>query len=574
MQRDRLIPYPEESVKVDWDKAVRIYPKVMRLLAEDLDNLENVRRGYTYWETVVGSWLWKLLRLYFEPEFGAQSALARHPQLLSKTNPQFLEDLVSDATSQFSAAVKCLEWRSQLVKVLRGTDFGSYPKQTTHFREGAGLPWRRRATSRTTKGRFLVKILESIFNGRRVLVGQLPMPRTQQILFSLSLGFWPNFYFSKDDDSAARSRGKWELSFRLSPGGRGTDKWPEEARVASLARFLMPRNYVEDRNLIRQLAVTAGIPQNLDVVLLSTEVHTDDVFNHWLGQARAKELKVFGVQHGSHYWTAPYSEFLQHELRVSDYFIAWGKPPSASSEKMIEGPVTRVMGRKQRRHSPRIKGFVFVLGTPLTDGFEYSSAWGPDPSFREQNSSVGRNLIEECDRRGIGVLVRPNPHFPLTMEMLEAASTLSKPHGIVLDDSGLGLLDLLRKSSLTVHLPYSTPFLECMSLNLPCLLLQTDFSVLSTAGFQEDLELLASAGIAHNSPETLLTMLQMTPAEAEEWWLSDSVQRTRNDFCKKYCPVPAGILEGALTLGKSVKKRLRPDDDDQPKTKMKFWLSG
>ena len=78
-------------------------------------------------------------------------------------------------------------------------------------------------------------------------------------------------------------------------------------------------------------------------------------------------------------------------------------------------------------------------------------------------------------------------------------------------------------------------------------------------GVLEDYQLLVDAGIIHLSPESAANKVNEIWNDVNGWWLNDSVQNARRQYCEKYARTseqPIRDLKKIL-LNNSVKQKLK-----------------
>ena len=76
--------------------------------------------------------------------------------------------------------------------------------------------------------------------------------------------------------------------------------------------------------------------------------------------------------------------------------------------------------------------------------------------------------------------------------------------------------------------------LETLSRNIPTLAFWQNNLEHLRESVLEDYQLLVAAGIIHLSPESAANKVNEIWNDVNGWWLNDSVQNARRQFCEKY----------------------------------------
>lgn len=105
------------------------------------------------------------------------------------------------------------------------------------------------------------------------------------------------------------------------------------------------------------------------------------------------------------------------------------------------------------------------------------------------------------------------------------------------------MISLIKEARLVVHTYNQTGFLECMSLQVPTILICN----FTETPLREDaipyyLELI-EAGVVHESPKSAALHVNNVWDDIESWWNSIKVKKAVSNFNKRYCHQPINLLK-------------------------------
>jgi len=120
---------------------------------------------------------------------------------------------------------------------------------------------------------------------------------------------------------------------------------------------------------------------------------------------------------------------------------------------------------------------------------------------------------------------------------------------VALDDGTIPISALIRESRLVVHSYDSTGILETLSLNTPTMCFWSGGLTHLRDCAIPFYELLAAAGILHDTPQAAADKIAEVWNDVGAWWKSGVVQESRQKFCERYArtePRPVRTLTRLL----------------------------
>jgi putative transferase (TIGR04331 family) len=234
-------------------------------------------------------------------------------------------------------------------------------------------------------------------------------------------------------------------------------------------------------------------------------------------------------------------------VETADAFLTWGwrddKPKCESAF------ILKTAGRSQGRWNPR--GGVLLIETCLP---HLLSAWDPYPEFatyQEEQFQFAERLPEAIRRV---MTVRLHAEYKRHPWREDERWRRRQPE-VALDYGTTPISALIRGNRLVVHSYDSTGILETLSLNTPTMCFWSGGLTHLRDSAIPFYELLAAAGILHETPQAAADKIGEVWNDVGAWWKSGVVQESRQKFCERYArtiPRPVRTLARLLLDHSSV----------------------
>ena len=172
-----------------------------------------------------------------------------------------------------------------------------------------------------------------------------------------------------------------------------------------------------------------------------------------------------------------------------------------------------------------------------------------DKSFEYSKLIINlvRNLISEINTK---VTLRPYPGEEIIPDEIKDFEIKKK---INISKEKLIKKEYYNSKLIISAYYFSSTFLECMALNLPCILMideRFDPFRESIGGLIENL---CKANICHKSIDSLCNHLKSVEDNIELWWESDEVNLAKNEFCDYFA-------FNKITVSEAIFKILKKDN--------------
>jgi putative transferase (TIGR04331 family) len=291
-------------------------------------------------------------------------------------------------------------------------------------------------------------------------------------------------------------------------------------------------------------------PSKPKFIFSSNNFEYDEIFKLWAAKKMLEHIPLIFGQHGNDYGTDRYY-FPYNEEMVCDKFITWGW--ASEIDQHIPAFIFRNAGKKFKNIDPM--GKLLLIETHEENRFQ---TWDTSFEFLE----YFKEQVVFADHLDLGPKENLVVRLALFSQQLfgfENERWKDYDSSIQLESGTLPITELISKSRLVVHSYDSTGMLETLSRNIPTLAFWQNNLEHLREGVLEDYQLLVDAGIIHLSPESAANKVNEIWNDVNGWWLNDSVQNARRQYCEKYARTsehPIRDLKKIL-LNNSVKQKLK-----------------
>lgn len=330
---------------------------------------------------------------------------------------------------------------------------------------------------------------------------------------------------------------------RLGSGARGGFA----GFVRDMLLELVPTCFLEGFGSLKSQVEEARWPRRPRFIFTSGSFDTGEVFKLWTAEKVGEGRPYIIGQHGNNYGTARYCPSETECVETADTFLTWGWQDKRRRCK--PSFVFKTAGRSHGAWNPR--GGALLIETCLP---HLVSPWDPYPEFsmyqRDQFEFV--ESLPGAVRRATTVRLAAGYR---RQSWCDAERWRRRQSQVTVDDGSTPISALIRKSRVVVYSYDSTGILETLSLNSPTLCFWSGGLAHLRDSAVPFYELLASAGILHETPQSAARKLAAVWDDVGAWWGSEDVQRPRKKFIEQYAKTatrPVRSLKRLLVESASV----------------------
>lgn len=371
---------------------------------------------------------------------------------------------------------------------------------------------------------FLLNILYKNIKYKFIIKG-LGLGKLKYILFYIKLKNLPiplietNYKFNKID---LQKRKKYFLINKKRKSFSNFFK--------GLLIYLIPKNYLENFENIREAVRKSYWPKNVKSVIVGQDYYFNDFFKFWISNQSLYGTKLFIMQHGGRIGTEKFitNEYIQK--LISDFFLTWGWNQKRNS-KVYPFFCTYFEEKLKYKRRYTLKKIYFCQSI-FPDN--YGHVDGSPLSFLKKNENYEyANQLYNNFKNNIKInfIVRYLGH--LSKKKSYHFYSLNK--NITTDRALKKLSKIINYGKIFIHDQDSTAFLETLLYNVPTLLIfkNSDYKKLRKDSIAY-YKILENSGIIQNSVENISNFINNNYHNIDSWWFSKKVQVSRKIFVKKY----------------------------------------
>jgi len=525
--------------------------ELLKELAQLLNRLHGIRRSPRFWRILLGHWVERYSCLLFHRWHAVEQLLKEHRISGTTVLTGAATPLAGPDTIALVWASSDDLWNNILIgKVLHelapdSIEYRALEQADTANPSGASTT----SSGPDAPGRYLSRMIDGtlgILQGETSsLVISSYLPRWQAILLSLRLGNVPRLRRSPPVRPVEVNRELREAN-RLDHGAHGGFS----AFLHRTIIELLPTCYLEGFEALQQQVAQLDWPSRPRLIFTSNSFDTSEVFKLWAAEKADSGCPYIIGQHGSNYGTASYCPSESECIETADAFITWGW--RGDHEKYRPAFIFKTCGGSQGwdRH-----GRLLLIESCLS---HLMSAWDPYPEFAVYQEDQFRfvECLPDAIRQVLTVRLH---HQHAKMPWGEVGRWRRRQPGIALDDGTTALASLIRRSRLVVHSYDSTGILETLALNIPTLCFWTGGTSHLRHSAVPFYNLLADAGILHDTPQSAARLIARIWPDVKDWWTSAAVQDARRRFCQQYARTIDTPITTLARLLREIKSSSRAD---------------
>jgi putative transferase (TIGR04331 family) len=520
-------------------------------LVELLNRLHGIRRSLRFWRILLGHWIERYTCLVFHRWHAVEQLLTEHHISGTIVFGRPAACLAGSDTIALVWASNDDLWNNVLIgKVLHELSPGSIEyRELDHIVPASHCSAPATKNGLGTARGYLTRIasctLGILQRETSSFVITSYLPRLQAILLSLRLGDLPWLRRSPPVQAVA-ANAALRAANRLTPGTHVG--FPAFARRTILE--MLPTCYIEGFDALHQQLEQLDWPSRPRLIFTSNSFDTSEVFKLWAAEKAESGCPYIIGQHGNNYGTASYRPSETECIETADAFITWGW--RGDHEKCRPAFIFKTCGRSQRWDR---YGRLLLIETCLS---HLMSAWDPYPEFAVYQDDQFR-FVEGLPEEIRQLLTVRLHHQHIKMPWGEAERWRRRQPGVTLDNGTTAVASLMQRSRLVVHSYDSTGILETLALNIPTLCFWIGGTSHLRASAVPFYELLADAGILHNTTESAARKVAQVWSDVRSWWTGATVQDARRRFCQEFARTIDAPVATLAHLLREIRSSRQPD---------------
>lgn len=503
----------QEIVKTAFNECWAVYYAILPILSKHLNEIHNINKSDRYWKIIIGNWLWCFIQIVYDRYKNINNFIAEYPNfntfVLSKNS--YITPLeYGDFINNISSDPYNLQLYSQILDYL-GFNFKAldYNLNQRHV-----YKYSHKSLFKNTLFRFIE------FFAKKDACITITTPNFINKMSFIKLFFNSNRKIIYDDFNDPIFIGiKKDITMR----NNFTKLYNENNDFIKLLFYLFEQNFpmlfLEGFDDMRKNALSRS--NRLTKVYFTTNaVYFNYPYKFFLAE-HIEQILFVGMQHGGNYGSDNFCNAEKYERDISDYFLTWGWKYGRGTKSCTHEIINQNI-------KPKKDGYIlFVMNDMLRylyriDPFYQSSAI--KLTYLPKTISFFKN-VKTIDK----FLVRTYP----SDSGFKIAQTLKDNFpNMIFDNHSKTFRKRLKDARLYVCDHLSTTYLEALAMNFPTVV----FVDKNYFYFRkpELFELLIDAKILFYDEIEAAKHIDTIYNNIDDWWLSDKVQKARQEFCYNY----------------------------------------
>lgn len=517
----------------------KIYHALLPQLSQWLNTIHRTQHPVSYWEIVMGSFLFTYIQTVYDRYARLKVAFERYPQLetigLSEhsfcvplnTGEFYIWAMMQDGLNlQICSQLISLAFHQP--KINRNYDWHAEKKE----REASIDQCRPRL--RTKLQLYLMWFIIRCF-GKKTVAVTAAHGFSKKSIYKLMMQSFFRILPTPARSQAQKERTallKTNPDFALRSGllALNTNDTFESILLKMLI-FHMPLSFIENYKLECRIS-KKQYPYFSKVVFGAPPIGSESL-KLWIAKNKSRDVKQVGWQHGGGYGSLLFDSIEYVEHKFSDYFVAWGME---NKNKVIAAPAVSIcLQLEEKKELSRIeqkknKSILWVA----TEFTRYP--------FVEIKHCIGANRFEKSyyDWQ-VKVLSQLHPEI-FSQIMMRLRYTDWSDNWKCLEEA-LPTLQLhkptdrssfysqIRSAKLLIFDNFNTTYLYGLTQNIPSILFwDQDIWTLRDSA-KPHFAPLEEVGIYHTTQTSAINMINAVGNDPADWWYSEAVQKARKHYC-------------------------------------------
>ena len=515
----------KNNLKIN-ESSKKIYEILLKELSIELNNKHQINWPIKSWRIVIGPWLYRFISCLNSKIELIKQAKNKNNNLLLESDEDVINlSLASYDLEDFSDKMLKDKYNKYLfAKIFKLLE--NQRKNNSNNIDNIHLENKEKSEINLItilKNKFL-KVVEStlckknkfvffkIYLGNIITTLKLCF-KLKEVPFKYNIGE-KRFFFNFDSDLRNK-----HLKFKKD------DANENEKIIRYFLSESLPTIYFEGFEEIFSTIKKSFLPTRKIEFIYTCSLLSDTLFKFWTAEKVSKGTKIIYGQHGGNTNFSKDSFKTDHEIDISENYISWGW--ENDNPKIKKGYCFAVISKDTYKKKSNSK--ILLVLPPIYHYHFYNKI----SFFNELNlgekesvlasSKLNLNFIEKNIEIKDNLYIRLHPNDYRTETPFK--SILTKKFNNLKYDTSKDILKTFNNYELIIFGYFeATPFLHCLALNKPCMVLSPLDKNIFTAETRRHLDKFVNLGIVDYKAFNLKQKLQKLGGEINKWWYNNETQ--------------------------------------------------
>jgi putative transferase (TIGR04331 family) len=498
-----------------------LYEEKLGAYVEIMNEIHNFDKDIEYWRVIIGPWLRSFIDVLYDRFKTIEIALDLNVISEIEVYQYNLDDWVAKDFSEYHSFILSDPWNeivySEVIKYFN-FPFTVNDKFTIKQIKHKG---KEKINVKSLVRNFFFRMQGFIPSSmQKIVLVEVYAPIINIIKLQIKLKQLACYGVTFDTENIALNNKKRVKLGSLSPG-TGFENFLDE-----MIKKFIPRVYIEEFLSTRDKSLKY-YPKNPSIIYTSTAYQRNESFKFWVAEKLQNyNVKYFIGQHGGNMGLSQWSQGEEHQKKTAHCFLSWGWSDSIY-KNVVRLPSLKMSGISIKHKN---QGDILYMTTSLPRYFYSHMAIpvaGQNLNYIDSQISFLNNCIPDVLKR---LRIRLDSNFDESLDK----KLINEGFSDNIDRSCLSFIKQVNNCRICVCTHNGTSFLEMLAANFPVIIFwNPEYNEIRPMS-KLCIKSLVDAEILHYTPESASLLLNKIFNNVEDWWASESLQKTRREFVEKY----------------------------------------
>lgn len=519
----------------DFNYLDNLYEKLLRQIANKLNNYHSIKEKTEFWRILIGPWLGNFIHIFFERWQNIDSCKKKfknienisidfnYEDFIPYDHNEFVKYSFNDFWNQFIYQNICegISNKKNILKLKKNVISKHLKKNNLE------LKFKKKKFSFG----IAIKYLSNFINKKdyRYFFYKTYLSSIDEIKLNLKFNQFPIFEIKNQ----YLDKKKINFKFREKTKLAGLNRNKFEKLLNKNLFLQIPSLYLENFENLILFEKKNKLPSNPKIIFTSNAAWFDTHVTYYIAKMKSKKAKIFYGQHGGNYSISKILWPELHEKKISDKFLSWGwrekgrkviplsKFKSFNIKKMTKSELLVMLKNRQRY-------FYSMDSSGGTESFSSYLNFISSFLFKLKSSTKNRTILRLPNNEDI--------------KSFDIYSKLEKKFNFRTSNS---LINAFSKSKLIVHTLISTSINDALNANLPSIIIiRKDHNPLNLNA-KKVFNMLYDANILFYDPIKAATFVDTIwdNNRVDLWWNKRKTQNAVKIFCKHFAKDNTYLIE-------------------------------
>lgn len=541
-----VLPYHwDDRTKLfnDYKYLQKIYENILSELSDKLNKIHSVEHSYRYWRILVGPWLGYFIQVLYDRWFMLKQAVEQTDIIECNVLVREFGSIIPNDMTHFTKLFVNDDWNeaiyAQILELCWGDVFPikKLHKQPIENKFASNTIQKEKITIKGRIERWICHFSKFFLKDDAYFFISSYLPLKTEFKLQKRLGQIPKRWQSQALQfiPPITDKRKWKLDKNVS----FDDSF--ESLTRQLVPLHIPTAYLEGYEHLVNTTNKLDWPAKPKCIFTSNAYLADDLFKAWTAEQTDDGIPLIIGQHGGHFGMSPFAFYEEHQIDIADKWLSWGWTDQTRPQITPVGNLKVV--ERDVVYDPNGGALMVEMVMPRYSYHLYAAPIsGQWLEYLEEQRIFLKKLPDDLREQ---IMLRLYHNDYGWDQMARWKNDMPDIH---IDPGKQDIRKLVKKCRLYISTYNATTYLESLSWNIPTIIFWKQEHWEIKDEVKPYFDLLKSAGIYHESPESAAQQMIDVWDDVTTWWESENVQAARKKFCHHFSRRSNKLLDELVTV--------------------------